>query len=106
MYQEFLKSDYWREVRRIVLKRDAFQCRKCSLRLRPEVHHLTYVHHGNEKEHLYDLITLCKNCHKKLHMAEILEKIGSSEPDLIDIAWDSGFEGDVSAFWEYIESKD
>jgi len=66
-YQTFLKSDYWKEVRKMVLKRDGHKCRICFRDKRLHIHHETYKHHFNEKNYLDDLITLCWMCHKDWH---------------------------------------
>jgi len=66
-YSEFLKSEYWEQVRNIVLKRDGYKCTKCKNKKPLHVHHLTYVHHGEELLYLEDLITLCENCHNEVH---------------------------------------
>jgi 5-methylcytosine-specific restriction endonuclease McrA len=65
-YQIYLQSDYWKEVRQLVIKRDKV-CQKCKSTKHFQVHHLTYVHYQKEKEHLEDLVLLCKNCHKQVH---------------------------------------
>lgn len=70
-YTDYLKSPRWKAIRAKVIFRDNGQCQrdagkgKCLSRNDIEVHHLTYVRFGNEQ--LGDLITLCHDCHKKLH---------------------------------------
>jgi hypothetical protein len=66
-YHKFLKSPYWLEVRDLVLARDGYTCQMCGVTKNLQVHHLTYKNHRHEKEHLEDLVTLCKHCHKKEH---------------------------------------
>ena len=66
-YKIFLKTTYWRNVRKAILLRDGNKCTECGCKQLLHVHHLTYVHHNNEQDHLEDLITLCKVCHHKLH---------------------------------------
>lgn len=66
-YQEFLNSDYWQDVRQLVLARDNHTCQGCGVTTNLHVHHMTYEHHGSEHEHLDDLITLCEVCHCKVH---------------------------------------
>ena len=47
-----------------------FICQEC---LKPfnvyhlNTHHKTYIHHGEEIDHLEDLIVLCQECHEKEH---------------------------------------
>lgn len=66
-YQDFLKSDYWGEVRSQVLHRDSNVCQQCGAKTNLQVHHLSYDHHGDELNHLDDLTTLCRVCHSKVH---------------------------------------
>lgn len=66
-YMTFLKTDYWKKVRNLVLERDKKMCQGCGLKVNLQVHHITYKNHGNELENLSDLITLCKSCHKNEH---------------------------------------
>jgi len=66
-YPEFLKSDYWKFVRNVVLKRDGNKCCECGSKQRLDVHHKTYKHHFAEHKNLNDLITLCRDCHKNEH---------------------------------------
>lgn len=67
-YYEFLKSEYWQQTRELVLTRDNYTCVKCGNVSNLQVHHLTYKNHGNEQNHLEDLVTLCKCCHTLVHL--------------------------------------
>lgn len=67
LYKDFVKTLYWKSI---VLRRkyiDGMICTKCGAKNNLEVHHLTYEHHGDERHHFEDLITLCNGCHEKLH---------------------------------------
>jgi 5-methylcytosine-specific restriction endonuclease McrA len=66
-YESFLLTPYWRAVRKLVLARDGGVCTKCGSNKNLHIHHITYANHFNELEHLGDLITLCKKCHKRAH---------------------------------------
>jgi len=66
-YRSFLKSDYWKKVRQIVISRDKRCCIKCGRSDNLHVHHKTYEHHLIEHLYLGDLITLCKGCHQTEH---------------------------------------
>ncbi len=66
-YSSFLKSKYWKWVRKLVLNRDGNKCKRCLSKVKLQVHHLTYKNHFNEHRHLEDLITLCNDCHEKQH---------------------------------------
>ena len=67
-YKEFLKSNYWKEVKIRVLKRDGFKCTNCGKKGMLEVHHSTYKNHFKEHNNLGDLHTLCVNCHHNIHL--------------------------------------
>lgn len=67
-YQRYLRSPEWRKRRRAALERDRHACQWCGCRYRLQVHHLTYERFGNER--LEDLVTLCDDCHKGVHVAE------------------------------------
>ena len=71
-YAKSLNNEYFKEVRRRVLLRDDFKCVNCGSKLFLEVHHKTYYVNGKsivgcELEYLKELVTLCENCHKKIH---------------------------------------
>lgn len=65
-YSIYLHSDFWAEKRKEVLKRDNNQCQIC-FKAAEHVHHLSYIHRG--KEYTFELVSLCKNCHKLYHEA-------------------------------------
>lgn len=69
-YVDFLKSDYWKQVRKLVLKRDGRMCVICRETKQLDIHHDTYKNHGDEMNHLDDLMTLCRKCHKEHHDAQ------------------------------------
>lgn len=66
-YKEFLKSEYWKEVKKVILIRDGKKCTQCGCKKLLNIHHLTYANHMKEHEHPEDLITLCRVCHQKVH---------------------------------------
>ena len=66
-YQEFLGSEYWHNVRKLVWKRDKYRCLRCESEKNLQTHHITYEHHFEEHLYLEDLETLCKDCHEKEH---------------------------------------
>ena len=62
-YKRYLKSPVWREKRKQVLERDKHRCTCCNTEDDVlDIHHKHYKNIG--KEHLSDLITLCRNCHR------------------------------------------
>ena len=64
-YNKYLKSDYWKEVKEKIHKRDDYKCRLCNSDEDLHVHHRSYEFLGNEN--LDDLITLCRSCHYIFH---------------------------------------
>jgi 5-methylcytosine-specific restriction endonuclease McrA len=64
-YEEYINSPAWRFKRQLVLDRDGGICQGCRKREAQEVHHLTYVRFGAEM--LFDLISVCTDCHDKIH---------------------------------------
>jgi len=65
-YQEYLKSEKWKNIKQLVLKRDRFTCQGCLTETKNlQAHHLTYERVYNEM--CFDLITLCRKCHCNIH---------------------------------------
>lgn len=67
LYKDFVKTIYWKSI---VMRRkwmDGFKCTRCGSSDNLCVHHLTYDHHGDERHHFEDLITVCKDCHAQIH---------------------------------------
>jgi hypothetical protein len=64
-YNSYLQSDDWKVKRRKVYDRCRGLCEGCRDRPVTQVHHLTYVHVGDEL--LYELVGLCDDCHEKAH---------------------------------------
>jgi Zn ribbon nucleic-acid-binding protein len=65
LYNNHLKSERWREIRKEVLDRDKHTCQKCNSEKATDVHHLSYKNLGNEP--LDDLISYCRDCHENVH---------------------------------------
>lgn len=69
-YGNYLKSDAWKQKAEERLRIDSYRCRgcgTCGTTVNPlEVHHMSYVHIGNERVY-EELITLCHGCHKLVH---------------------------------------
>ena len=64
-YLEYLNSRTWSKIRNEALERDKYECSICRSPYNLEVHHLRYPDVlGTEP--LSDLMTLCRDCHKKL----------------------------------------
>ena len=66
-YAEYLKTEYWQEVRSEKLNRCRYRCELCGRGDKLHVHHKTYEHRGEELLYLWTLIALCEKCHGKFH---------------------------------------
>lgn len=66
-YDVFLKSDYWKAVRKHVLETRGKKCEDCGKSYKLQVHHVSYEHHGQEHLYLEDLKLLCARCHMAQH---------------------------------------
>jgi len=64
-YQEYLKSDRWKELRKKAWKRAKGKCEYCG---KPAMacHHVTYPKRF-EEDHIDNLIVTCKKCHELNH---------------------------------------
>lgn len=78
-YDEFLgcveMRDYpedWSELRQIVLERDEYTCQGCgtSVATSGQVHHIVPLGCGGTNT-LRNLITLCEECHGRVHSGSI-----------------------------------
>lgn len=72
-YEDLLKTEEWREKRQKILNRDNNKCVYCGKTHNLQVHHKYYSKYPNgfrvyPWNYPYDaLITLCDECHKKVH---------------------------------------
>lgn len=66
-YNEYLKSDLWKTIRKLILERDAYYCRirRCNNRAE-QVHHFTYSPKTLVGRNPAGLISVCRSCHKKI----------------------------------------
>ena len=71
-YDEYLRTRYWRNVRRDVRRRYK-RCQMCRAKNLLNVHHLNYRTLGCENVGK-DLTLLCRSCHKKVHSIDNKEK--------------------------------
>lgn len=66
-YYDFLETPYWKAISEKVKYKAGFRCQICNKEGALVTHHRTYEHHGDELNHMEDLICLCKECHEKYH---------------------------------------
>lgn len=65
LYQNYLKTEHWRQRRELALERAGRRCRECGKGGPLDVHHLTYARLFQEKDE--DLLVLCRDCHGRRH---------------------------------------
>ena len=70
MYKDYLNSEEWKERRNSQIQMDGC-CRFCGKKEGLQVHHISYERIGDEIPG-FDLITLCRGCHERLH--EVIKK--------------------------------
>ena len=72
-YSEQLQHPKWKIKRQEVLARDGYRCFDCHTTDNLHVHHTHYFKGAKawEYEHIW-LVTLCADCHSKLHETEII----------------------------------
>ena len=71
-YDDYMKSVEWDEKRSLRFRMDGFRCFQCGSAKNLQCHHITYERLGNER--MSDLITLCSECHKRLHEPKTVMK--------------------------------
>ena len=76
-YAEYRETDAWRAKRAQALARDKGVCQGCLSRRATQVHHLSYAHVGDEL--LFELISLCDECHERVHAGSRLGSIATME---------------------------
>ncbi len=73
-YSEKLKDKRWQERRYEIIKRDRATCKICGyIGPKLNVHHLKYTGDPWDAPD-EDLILLCKECHRTVHLPEINDK--------------------------------
>lgn len=65
-YVDYLKTPDWAQKRAKVLERDAWRCQACLEAKAVQVHHRRYAK-NLEDQPLFDLISVCRPCHEKIH---------------------------------------
>lgn len=65
LYTLYLKSEEWNRKRETRMEIDNYKCFICNSDYILQVHHMHYKNVGDEE--MEDLLTVCVNCHQKLH---------------------------------------
>ena len=73
-----LDAKSYRALHRRVLERDGWRCQNCGRMQNLQVHHLEFrSQSGNDEEQ--NLITLCAECHARMHRERSSRKAQSNE---------------------------
>lgn len=85
-YSDKLKNPKWQKRRLQIMERDSFECKCCySAQKELNVHHFNYSKEPWDSED-FELITLCKDCHKIYH--KIFDNFDKSIiANLSDLYW-------------------
>lgn len=63
--RKYYQSAHWKRTARKRKKIDNYTCQKCGAKSNLHTHHKNYKRLYSEK--MSDLVTLCADCHRKLH---------------------------------------
>jgi hypothetical protein len=67
-YQEYLQTDYWMTIRKLVYAVRGRKCQRCNARdCELHVHHTSYAYRGKEHLGLKTLQVLCAAHHREAH---------------------------------------
>ena len=70
-YTDYLLTQHWRELRRIIYEERGHKCQQCKKEIiEYNLHHVTYKRIGYERK--YDLKLLCYDCHEKVHLKKAI----------------------------------
>ena len=92
----YYQTEYWKSLRKKILKRDKYKCVLCASVNNLQIHHRVYE---PGQEQLSDLHTLCDTCHELFSFSDIQKRINSNiqnKPILVGNMWpviltDDGF---------------
>lgn len=75
-YRQMLSDGRWKKRRMEIMRRDGFRCQRCGTRGELNVHHRWYAY-GHKPWEYPDrcLVTLCRRCHRRVHLTRTLWKI-------------------------------
>ncbi|MBD3194536.1 MAG: hypothetical protein GF317_05730 [Candidatus Lokiarchaeota archaeon] len=82
-YDEYNRRFVWEYIRQRILKRDNCICRDCRREFpakQLEVHHIIPRCEGGDNSDI-NLVTLCKNCHKKVTKQMLKKRFSKNLPN-------------------------
>ena len=62
-----LSSRKWQRTRKAVFERDGYRCQVCKKHGKLEAHHVIEIHKGGDAWALNNVISACRDCHRKTH---------------------------------------
>lgn len=74
-YYDYIQSPEWKSRKYSFYKKNGRNCAACGSNKQTLIHHLSYEHLGKEPDG--DLVVLCWDCHRELHL-----KFGARRWDL------------------------
>lgn len=70
--EAFYQTVYWKLVREAIYRRDSYQCRRCG-EVAEQVHHLNYLHRGEDHFYPENLVSVCRRCHVLVEFARLAQ---------------------------------
>ena len=82
-YSVYIRSRTWKRRSAMVKERDGFRCVLCNSDYLLEAHHRSYENLASENElaEIGDLCTLCRKCHRHIHVLLDRNKLANWEVD-------------------------
>ena len=62
-----LSSRKWQRTRKAAFERDGYRCQVCKKHGKLEAHHVIEIHKGGDAWALNNVISACRDCHRKAH---------------------------------------
>lgn len=69
-YDDYLHTDVWEDIQGMRFAIDGYKCQKCGSAINIQIHHKTYPDVWGTEDIRLDIITVCEECHKKIHDKE------------------------------------
>ena len=76
-YKNYLKSQAWKEKRKLFLELCNYECELCGGKTKLQVHHKNYNNIFNEEKE--DVIVLCRECHISTEIERGIDLINDEE---------------------------
>lgn len=67
-YEDYLKTEYWKELSEVIKKEADYKCQICNSDSNLNVHHRSYEYKGIPELEKKDLVCICDKCHSIYHV--------------------------------------